>query len=110
MKKNTSSTHWIRLIYLYLFACIGLIIMVTGCIRGINIVLTRTVFKQASVYPRPPVLKGQDEQVFEAEQIRYQLEESQRQFHYEVAGALSMLLVGIPLYWYHWNLIKKEQH
>lgn len=110
MKTNTSSDQWIRLVYLYLFACIGLIVTVIGCIRVINIVLTRTVFQQASVYPRPPLLKGEDEKVYEAEQIRYQLEESQRQFHYEVAGSLSMLLVGIPLYWYHWNLIKKEQH
>jgi hypothetical protein len=100
-------TQWIRFIYLYLFATIGLIVTVFGCIRGINIVLTQTVFKQANVYTRPIMVEGEKYNI--EEQEKYQLQESQRQFHYEVAGALSMLLVGIPLYLFHWKLIQKEQ-
>lgn len=109
MKDKKTTSIWIRLVYLYLFACIGLIVTVFGCIRGINIALTQSVFKQATTYPRPPMIEGVDEKYNQAEQERYQLEESKRQFHYEVAGALSMLLVGVPLYMYHWKLIQKEQ-
>lgn len=109
MKENPKARQWIRLIYLYLFASIGLVVTVIGCIRGINVGLKSTLFQQADVYPRPVMIEQQDKEMFEKEQLQYQQAEKIRTRDIELAGAISMMLVGIPLYFYHWRLIQQEQ-
>jgi hypothetical protein len=41
-------------------------------------------------------------------QMRIQEEESNRQRYREFSGAIAMIVVGAPLYLYHWKTIKKE--
>ena len=126
----------IRTIYLYIFALVGLIIVITGSIRaftmGLEVLVFKDVDKQEQLnYARPlsvPYVEGlksaQDNESFtEDEQatIREWLasyEEwklNSESFDHisarrqkETASILSSIMVGLPLYFYHWNLIKKE--
>ena len=99
----------IRLLYLYLFSFIGLIIAVIGTIQIVDLGMKIYVFKDADKYEyaMTPKIEGQ-EQIDIEEQKKIQERESTRNRQRQVSTALSMLLVGIPLYKYHWNLIKKE--
>ena len=105
----------IRLLYLYLFSFIGLIIAVIGTIQLVDLSLKVYVFKDADKYemyatpvkvdPTGKEVKLTDEEI--ATQKRVQEKETQRQRQRQASTAISMLLVGIPLYKYHWRLIKK---
>lgn len=106
----------IRLLYLYLFSFIGLLVGVIGAIQLVDLGIKVYLFKGADRYenysvptkftPEGKEVKLTDEEV--AEQKRMQETETQRQRQRQASTALSMLLVGIPLYKYHWNLIQKE--
>ena len=126
----------IRTIYLYIFALVGLIIVITGSIRAFTMGLEVFVFKDADKqtkinYSRPtsiPYVEGlkevQDDEGFteeEREAIRSWLADYEEwkvesdSFDYvsaqrqkEAASILASVMVGFPLYLYHWNLIKKE--
>lgn len=105
----------IRLLYLYLFSFIGLIISVIGCIRLVQLGIKVYIFKDADMYASIPyeitIPDGKTTGLTPADrelQIRNQEQENRRQRQREVAESIAMLLVGIPLYKYHWNLIKKE--
>lgn len=105
----------IRLLYLYLFSFIGLLIAVIGAIRLIQLGIKVYVFKgadQYSTYVTPAVSpdgKGaiQTQEEIDA-QKRVDESENQRQRQREVSEAMAMLIVGIPLYKYHWRTIQKE--
>ncbi len=104
----------IRLLYLYLFSFIGLLIAVIGTIRLIQLGIKVYIFKGADVYISYPISVGPDGKGVELSQVdkelqqRTQNEENRRQRQREVSEAFAMLLVGIPLYKYHWNIIQKE--
>lgn len=108
--------NWnIRLLYLYLFAFIGLLVSVIGSIRLIELGLKVYVFKDADVYnyaqpmkvtPEGKEVKLTGEEI--AQQKRDAETETKRQRERELSGALAMILVGIPLYKYHWKTIQKE--
>lgn len=105
----------IRLLYLYLFSFIGLIIAVIGCIRLIQLGIKVYIFKGADMYVSTPVEiaspDGKNVGLTQADkeiQIRNQEQENKRQRQREVSESVAMLLVGIPLYKYHWRLIQKE--
>ncbi len=106
----------IRLLYLYLFSLIGLLITVIGTIRIIQLTLNVYVFKGADRYdnyPQPVNYSpdGKEVKLTEKEmeeQKVFQEKETTRQRQREVSGALAMILVGLPLYKYHWSLIKKD--
>lgn len=107
----------IRLLYLYLFSFIGLIIAVIGAIRIFELGLKVYVFKGADQYqmyntvPMKVDPNGKEIQLTQAEKDQQKKDadtETTRQREVELSGALAMLIVGIPLYKYHWKLIKKE--
>ena len=126
----------IRTIYLYIFALVGLIIVITGSIRAFTMGLEVFVFKDADKqtkinYSRPtsiPYVEGlkeaKDDEGFteeEREAIRSWLADYEEwkaesdSFDYvsaqrqkDAASILASVMVGLPLYLYHWNLIKKE--
>ena len=51
----------------------------------------------------------QEEQAaYEEKQKKQQEEETIRSRQREFSGALAMILVGVPLYLYHWKTIKRE--
>ena len=98
----------LRLLYLYLFSAIGLIIVVFGSIQMVNLGLKAFVFKNADVYEIYPGPKGEGEVVSLEEQKARQDREVSRQRQRELAGAISAITIGLPLYFYHWNTIQKE--
>ncbi len=105
----------IRLLYLYLFSFIGLLIAAIGSIQILDLGIKVYVFKGADKYSVPVVSKfdrsGKETPLTEKEkeeQKKIQEEETNRQRQVQLSNSLAMLLVGIPLYKYHWATIKKE--
>jgi len=138
---------FIRTIYLYLFALVGLIVLVIGVGQLIDLGLKVLVFKYADVnaynyeYGRPVSLaydqdlakiedlsecgtscdlsKSQleaidnwlvDYKIWQTEQkdmpkIDYQRQSRERQ----ASRAISLIIVGLPLYLYHWATIKRDR-
>ena len=105
----------IRLLYLYLFSFIGLLIFVIGSIQILDLGIKVYVFKGADKYSVPRVSKidpaGKEILLTDKEkedEARIQDEETKRQRQVQLSSSLAMLLVGLPLYKYHWNTIQKE--
>ena len=105
----------IRLLYLYLFSFTGLIIAVIGTIQLVDLGMKIYIFKDADRYDYPMISKidpsGKEVTLTEqekTEQKAQQDRETTRNRQRQTSTALAMLLVGIPLYKYHWKLIKKE--
>lgn len=92
----------IRTIYLYLFSAIGLIMLFTGTARIVDVGLREWVFTNAN-----------------SQEIRYPIDEKEimiepnrsakQQRDRDLAGAVSWMLVGLPLFTYHWREIKKDK-
>ena len=105
----------IRLLYLYLFSFIGLIIAVIGTIQIVDLGMKVYIFKDADKYDYPMTTKfdpsGKEVTLTDQEikdQKVQQDKETTRNRQRQASTALAMLLVGIPLYKYHWNTIKRE--
>ena len=106
----------IRLIYLYLFSFVGLIVFVIGCVRLVDLGLKVVVFNNADIYvsyPSPymgPDDKRTREQLMMDNKVQEtaQMEEAKRNRQREISSSLAMILVGAPLYLYHWTSIQRE--
>jgi len=107
----------IRLLYLYLFSLVGLIITVTGSVRLVELALKVYVFKgadQFDYYSAPIVpdektrVSAEEAKMEEERQKQMRDQETTRQRQRDASGALAMLFVGFPLYKYHWNIIQKQ--
>jgi hypothetical protein len=105
----------IRLLYLYLFSFIGLIIAVIGTIQIVDLGMKVYIFKDADRYDYPLTSKfdsmGKEVSLTEQEKNEQKVQqdkETTRNRQRQVSTALAMLLVGVPLYKYHWRLIKDE--
>lgn len=128
----------IRTIYLYLFTIIGLILLVIGGVRFLNMGLKAFVFKQAE--RQEEVRNLQPPMAYQLDRIKEYSENKDQQLskeeinaikewladyeqwktanakinsvtagrHRESASSLAFLLAGLPLYLYHWSVIKKE--
>jgi len=106
----------IKLIYLYIFSAIGLILIITASIRLIDLGLKTFIFKQADFYyspiyePKPTDLKISDEewqkQIEEQKKIQELTRKSDKQR--TASNSLAMILVGVPLFLYHWRILKKS--
>lgn len=101
----------LRLLYLYLFSFVGLLITVIGSIQIVDLTLKTYVFKvsEYSYFPEPVKLEG--ESVVDPEEFRRRNEEEQsNQRKRQFSNSLAMILVGAPVYLYHWKTIKKEHN
>jgi hypothetical protein len=101
----------LRLLYLYLFSFVGLLIIVIGGIQLVDLGLKTYVFQVSdyTVYPTPAVVDPSGKVIQSTEEeIRQQKEEQVNQKKRQLSTALSMILIGTPLYLYHWKTIKKE--
>jgi len=100
----------IRLLYLYLFSFIGLLVTVIGTIQIVNLGLKVLVFKNSDrYYIATPMLNEKGVAIELKEEVeKRQNMEIQNQRQRDLVSSLSMIVVGIPLYLYHWRLIKKE--
>ena len=114
----------IRTLYLYLFSLIGLVVVVMGLVQLVDLGLKVFVFKKADqvlIYPesvRPaktnpelegPALTPEEQKKYEQEQLDYQIKQREADRERNAANALAMILVGTPLFLYHWKIIQKDK-
>lgn len=136
MKKYTL----LRKIYLYTFSLIGLIMVVIGAVRFIDMGLKTYVFKLADEqervqWARPVMIPEYAKYKFENAEIKEDIKLSQEEYdqmkaiieeykiiekekgeidpviarkHRDAANSLAMILIGLPLYLFHWLTIRKE--
>ena len=114
----------IRIIYLYLTAFIGVIIVVIGTITIIGNVLTNFVF-QMEYLPYGSNIKCEEprfrigaekavapteEEIQKCEAREEKNEEIRRinRMKNNFAWAIAQILVGFPLWYFHWAIIRKD--
>ncbi len=111
----------IRTIYLYLFSLVGLVLVVIGSVRLVDLGLKAFIFTRADqvliypVYPKAQFPESDNTQQpsleeiekFQQEQEKYEKESKQSQRERTAAESLAMIIVGAPLFLYHWRLIQK---
>lgn len=112
---------FIRKIYLYLFALIGLVLITIGCVRLVSLALKIYVFTKADVYYEYPMARPVKvpveveketiamEQPTKEELEQYQSKQQTANRQREAAESLAFIIVGLPLYLYHWSVIKKDK-
>ena len=141
----------IRTIYLYLFALIGLALLVIGGVQFMEMGLKAFVFTEVErqerlMHERPPhapyfmplpipepileteknqreieeekeiCLTEAEKEIFDRWLVRYKEWEERRmeidpvtvRRHREASLSLAKILIGLPLYLYHWAIIKRE--
>lgn len=115
----------IRTIYLYLFSLVGLVLVVIGCVQFVDLGLKTYVFtkaNQAIVYPTYPMTKigpmGDlstepltEEEIAQYEKQQQEVQQKQQESDQArtAAGSLAMIIIGIPLFFYHWILVRKDK-
>ena len=140
MKKHSL----IRTIYLYLFALLGLVLIIIGAVSFVQMGLKAYVFTKAdeqrkAAFLRPPALSLKSQLIettdgelenpkktvkLTSEQISIlnnwienynNWEERQEKIdpvtsnrHQDASRNLALIIIGLPLYIYHWRIIKKE--
>ena len=135
--ENKEHYPLIRTIYLYLFALVGLALLISGTVRFIDMGLKAFVFTKADQSIRinyekplsPPMPVGKLENIskgsemsqsdqelirdwltsykeWQAKQEKIDYLASQRQR--QASTNASLILVGLPLYLYHWSVIRRE--
>lgn len=135
---------WIRTIYIYLFALVGLALVIIGSVSLIDLGLKITIFKQADqeYLERPPLPPAKlvpaefregasekdtapaDIRLTETEQERLEKWHEDYRFWQErqaglnllrsrrertASRSIAMLIVGVPLFLYHWRLVAKTR-
>ncbi len=113
----------IRTIYLYLFSLVGLVIVVIGLVNLVDLGLKSFVFKDADqpiTYPAYPVqvtptdVKGNvitpaEQEKYNADQAAAQEKQRQSDRERTASNALAMIIIGAPLFVYHWRIIQKDR-
>ena len=116
----------IRTIYLYLFSLIGLVLITIGTVRLVNLGLRTWVFTKADdmvVYPAYPkrvvevapgqtkeeTLTPEEEEKYRREQEEYEAKNRRRERERTAAESLAMIIVGTPLFLYHWKVIQRAK-
>ena len=131
----------VRTIYLYIFALLGLVLLIIGSVNFLNMGLKAFVFTQADEesrifskqipIPTIPKIENIQQDIEEGKDICFSAEEkisvegwladynnwekNMSEFdtvtsrrHRDASMNLSLILIGLPLYLYHWKIIKKE--
>lgn len=98
----------IRLLYLYLFSFVGLLITIIGGIQLVDLGIKNYVFKvsEYSYYSDPAVAEKSNISVEEMD--KRNKEEQANQTKRILSNSIAMILIGVPVYVYHWKTIKKE--
>jgi len=138
MKKHSL----VRTIYLYIFALLGLVLLIIGGVNFLNMGLKAFIFTQAEeeqrlLYKEMPVPfsisrveelekeieAGEEVSLSEEEKIsienwladyniwkenRAKIDPVTTRRHRDASLNLSLILIGLPLYLYHWQIIKRE--
>ncbi len=126
----------IRTIYLYLFSIIGLVLLVIGAVGLIDMLLKATVFTQAEsqrhwmerMPPSPPgafpadrfledgALDPKERELLRDWATQYQAWQERgkdydpvrAQRERDAARNIALIVVGLPLYLYHWRTVRRE--
>lgn len=100
----------LRLLYLYLFSFVGLLITIIGSIQILDIGLKNYVFHVSdyTYYPETVPAESGKPMVDQAELARRNQLEQANNTKRQFSNSLAMILVGVPVYLYHWKTIKKE--
>ncbi len=100
----------LRLLYLYLFSFVGLLITVIGSIQIVDLTLKTYVFKvtEYSYYPEPIPVEGGKPIISEELSRKRNEQEATNQRKRQLSTSLAMIAIGVPLYLCHWKTIKKE--
>lgn len=97
-----------------------------GCVRLVSLALKTYVFTKADVYYEYPIarsikiapaggvpVEGEKTEEFQQpskeELEQYQLKQQTANRQREAAESLAFIIVGLPLYLYHWRLIRNEK-
>lgn len=111
----------IRKIYLYLFSLVGLVLVIIGCVNLVNLALKAYVFTAADQYYTYPIAApaSVDKSVnttttvpaspSDAQMKAYQDMQTTSSRENTAASAIAMIIVGIPLYYYHWRVIQRDK-
>lgn len=115
----------LKLIYLYIFSTVGLVLVIIGSVSFLNLALKTYVFKKADapvIYrgpiaaPKVVVDESGKEKVIEQQQTEEEIkrqEEQEKEYRTsqrqrDTAQALAFILVGIPVFLYHWGIVRKK--
>ncbi len=125
----------IRTIYLYIFALLGLALITIGAVRFVNMGLKTFVFTKADEdqrymfeppmpyqFPRADKTANQTStSEIEQEQMNVWVEDYKKwkerrgkvdyrviRLHQDASMNIALILVGLPLYLYHWTTIQRE--
>jgi hypothetical protein len=124
----------IKSIYLYTFSLLGLVLIVIGGVNFIDMALKAYVFTQAeqdSYYKAPSMpynlevveslkdnesLTEEEKAIVERWFSNYEEWEEQNEKidpltsrrHEKASRNLALILIGLPLYLYHWKIIRRE--
>lgn len=112
----------LRRVYLYVASFIGLVMIIVGGVQLINLGLKAWIFTKADyVYydvcvrtPKPIVdenVQGEEvDMISEEECLKREAEARTASRQNQASQAVATLLVGIPLYLYHWNKVRDEKN
>jgi len=90
----------IRTIYLYLFTCLGLVLLTIGGVRFLDMGLKAFIFTKAEQEQRYDAMSPSS--------VEPEVSYVTAKRHRDASLNLSLILIGLPLYLYHWRLIRKE--
>jgi len=135
--KNKERHPLVRTIYLYLFALVGLALLTIGAVRFVDMGLKAFVFTKAEELERlyqkmPPMMPYPPERIEELQEgealsedekatikrwaadykdwreRRSKIDPVTARRHRDASINLAMILVGLPLYLFHWRIIRRE--
>ncbi len=102
----------IKHIYFYVFAAVGLVFILIGLTQLIQLGLRAWVFPEADryvSYPMPKTITDATSTEPSVEELeRFQESETARNRQREATTGISFLIVGIPLFAFHFRVIKKN--
>ncbi|TSC65325.1 MAG: Uncharacterized protein G01um101477_527 [Candidatus Doudnabacteria bacterium Gr01-1014_77] len=112
---------WIKKAYLYVVSLVSLIIIMVGAITLLNMGL-KILLNAEEYYSYPmmavncqvPVEKGvavkttECDPDYQIKQQEYEKKNQQQQRKRDIAQSLAMIIVGTPVFYYHWKLARKE--
>ncbi len=117
---SKSRTGLLKKIYLYVVSLVSLIMIIVACVSLINLGLKAFVFTKAddsfySTYAcpvaspaSPDATAAQTAPCDAATQQQQQHDQLVASREAEASRDLALLIVGLPIFFYHWRLVRKE--